>query len=133
MKIKILVVDNEQDFAKALKARLEANGYDVVLAFDSVQAFTLAHKENPSLIILDIMIPGGGGFAVAERMKDSIDTRHIPVIFLTGISGGEERAYRAGACSYLMKPYNPVVLLDTIKKALEIGGRQGVENLTFNG
>ncbi|OGP90795.1 MAG: hypothetical protein A2157_04905 [Deltaproteobacteria bacterium RBG_16_47_11] len=119
MKRKILIVDDEKDVAGALKVRLKTNGYDVIVAFDSVQAYTSAHKERPDLIILDIFIPGGGGFVVAERLKMSLTTRHIPIIFLTGISGGEERAYRAGACSYLMKPYDPSTLLEEIKKAIE--------------
>jgi DNA-binding response OmpR family regulator len=120
-KWKILVVDDEQDVAKALKVRLKANGYNVVLAYDSVQAFTVANQEKPDLIILDILIPGGGGFVVAERLKQSTATHHIPIIFLTGISGGEERAYKVGASGYVMKPYHPDELLETIHKALEIG------------
>ncbi len=124
MKSKILVVDDEQDLAKALKFRLKTSGYDVILAFDSVQAYTLAHKEMPNLIILDVFIPGGGGFIVCERLKESATTRHIPIIFLTGIPGGEERAYQAGACSYMTKPYNPSILLEEIKMALEPNRRQ---------
>lgn len=124
VKKKILVVDDEEDVAKALKVRLKANGYHVVLAFDSVQAFTMANKERPDLIILDIMIPGGGGFVVAERLKQSTATHHIPIIILTGISGGEERAYKVGASGYVMKPYHPEKLLETINNALDISGRQ---------
>jgi CheY-like chemotaxis protein len=90
----------------------------VILASDSVQASALAHKEMPNLIILDTLIPGGGGFVVAERLMVSPTTRHIPIIFMTGIPGGEERAYRTGACSYLMKPCNPFLLLGEIAKAL---------------
>ena len=59
-KNKILVVDDEEDMAKALNLRLKANGYNVVFASDSVQALTIANQENPDLILLDIMIPGGG-------------------------------------------------------------------------
>ena len=118
-KWKILVVDDEQDVLKALKVRLKANGYNVVLACDSVQAFTVANQEKPDLIILDVMIPGGGGFVVAERLKQSTATHHIPIIFLTGISGGEEKAYKVGASGYLMKPYHPDELLETIHRALE--------------
>ena len=124
VKKKILVVDDEEDVAKALKVRLKANGYHVVLAFDSVQAFTMATKERPDLIILDIMIPGGGGFVVAERLKQSTATHHIPIIILTGISGGEERAYKVGASGYVMKPYHPEKLLETINNALDINRRQ---------
>jgi DNA-binding response OmpR family regulator len=122
-KRKILLVDYEEDFTKALQIRLKANGYDVVLAFHCVQGFTAAQKEKPNLIILDIMVPGGGGFAMVERLKLSMDTRDIPVIFLTGISGGEEKAYRAGACSYLTKPYDPNELLGVIERALNLNER----------
>ena len=128
-KRKVLVVDDEQDVAKALKIRLKANGYNVVLAFDSVQAFTMANKEKPDLILLDIMIPGGGGFIVAERLKQSTATHHIPIIFLTGIPGSEERAYKLGASGYVMKPYHPEKLLETINNALEISGRQTGETV----
>ena len=124
VKKKILVVDDEEDVAKALKARLKANGYDVLLASDSVQAFMMANKEKPALIILDIMIPGGGGFIVAERLKQSSATHHIPIIFLTGISGGEERAYKVGASGYMMKPYQPEKLLETIHNTLNISVTQ---------
>ena len=124
MKKKILVVDDELDVAKALKFRLKASGYTVVLACDSVQGFMMANKEKPDLIILDIMIPGGGGFVVAERLKQSSATHHIPIIFLTGISGGEDKAYKIGASGYLMKPYQPEKLLETIHDALEFGENQ---------
>jgi DNA-binding response OmpR family regulator len=118
-RVKILLVDYEKDFVRALKIRLKGSGYDVVLAFDSIQGIVMAKKEQPQLIILEMMIPGGGGFAVAERLKLSTDTCDIPIIFLTGIPGVEERAYKAGAFCHLMKPYNPYELLGVIKKALE--------------
>ncbi len=124
MKTKILVVDNEEDAAKALEVRLKTNGYQVVLAFDSVHAYTLAQVEKPDLIILETFIPGGGGIHVAERLKGSVATQHIPIIFVTEVSGCEKRAYQAGARSYLMKPYNPHVLLGEIKKALETDDNQ---------
>jgi len=115
---KILLIDYEQDLVRALQIRLKKNGYDVFLAFDCVQGLIIAQKEKPNLIILDIMVPGGGGFAAVERLKLSSDTRNIPIIFLTGISGGEDRAYRAGASSYLMKPYDPNELLGVIQRTL---------------
>ena len=129
VKKKILVVDSEQDMVKALKVRLKANGYHVVLASDSVQAFSIANQENPDLILLDIMIPGGGGFVVAERLKQSAATHHIPIIFLTGIPGGEERAHQLGASGYVMKPYQPEELMETIHHTLEISRRQTGETI----
>jgi DNA-binding response OmpR family regulator len=119
-KTKVLVVDDEEDFAKALKVRLKANGYDVVLAHDSIQAIMMATLEKPDLILLDIMIPGEDGFFATEQLKRSQATRHIPILFLTGVPGGETRAHKLGASAYIMKPYHPEMLLETIHKVLEI-------------
>lgn len=121
VKKKVLVVDDEQDVAHALKVRLKANGFNVILASNSIQAVTLANSEKPDLIILDVMIPGGGGFLVAERLQQSKTTHHIPFIFLTGIPGGEEKAYQLGASGYVMKPYHPEELLEIIHRAIEKG------------
>ncbi len=118
-KKKVLVVDDEEDFAKALKIRLKANGYEVVLAHDSIQAIMMANQEKPDLIILDILIPGEDGFSVSEQLKQGEETRPIPILFLTGVPGGERRAYQSGASGYIMKPYQPEVLLETIRKVLE--------------
>jgi len=123
-KRKVLVVDDEEDFAKALKIRLKANGYDVVIAHDSIQAIMMVYQENPELIILDILIPGEDGFSVTERLKQAEATRPIPIIFLTGVPGDEGRAYQSGASGYVMKPYRPEELLKIIQKALEIKGPQ---------
>jgi DNA-binding response OmpR family regulator len=128
-KSKVLVVDDEADFAKALKVRLKANGYDVVLAHDSIQAIMAACQEKPDLIILDIMIPGEDGFVVTERLKQSQATRYIPIIFLTGIPGGERRAHKIGASAYIMKPYHPDQLLETVHNALEIKRTQAGQNV----
>ena len=121
---KVLVVDDEHDLSKALKIRLKTRGYDVVLAYDSLQAILIANQEKPDLIILDIMIPGENGFIVTERLKQSQATRHIPILFLTGVPGGEGRARKLGASGYIMKPYHPEKLLETIQKTLEIKGAQ---------
>jgi len=59
-------------------------------------------------------------------------TRHIPIIFLTGVPGGKERAYRTGACSYLMQPCNPSLLLSEIEKALETNEKQLIGNTIGN-
>jgi len=128
-KSKVLVVDDEADFAKALKVRLKANGYDVVLAHDSIQAIMMACQEKPDLIILDIMIPGEDGFVVTERLKQFQATRCIPIIFLTGIPGGERRAHKLGASGYIMKPYHPDQLLETVHKALEVKGTEAGQNV----
>ncbi|HMK76549.1 MAG TPA: response regulator [Thermodesulfobacteriota bacterium] len=120
-KKKILIVDDERDIVKALMIRLQGAGYEVVTAFDGAQAIFVAHKEKPDLIILDIRMPAGNGFGVAEKLKHSASTFSIPVIFLTGSPerNSEERAMTLGARFYIKKPYDPEELLDAIKRALE--------------
>lgn len=122
-KKKILIVDDERDIVKALMIRLQRAGYDVVTAFDGAQGVFMAHKEKPDLIILDIRMPAGNGFSVAQRLKRSIHTFTIPVIFLTGNpeKNAEEKAMAVGARFYIKKPYDPEELLDAIKRALEEG------------
>ena len=122
-KKKILVVDDERDIVKALMIRLQRAGYDVVTAFDGARGVFMGHKEKPDLIILDIRMPAGNGFSVAQRLKRSIHTFTIPVIFLTGSpeKNAEEKAMAVGARFYIKKPYDPEELLDAIKRALEEG------------
>jgi DNA-binding response OmpR family regulator len=120
-KKKILIVDDERDIVKALMIRLKANGYEVVTAFDGAQGVFMAHKEKPDLIILDIRMPAGDGFSVAERLKSSMYTFSIPIIFLTGSPerDAEGRAMELGARFYIKKPYDPEELLDAVKRAIE--------------
>lgn len=120
-KKKILIVDDERDIVKALMIRLQGAGYEVVTAFDGAQGIFVAHKEKPDLILLDIRMPAGNGFSVAEKLKHSVNTLSIPVIFLTGSPerNAEERAMTLGARFYIKKPYDPEELLDAIKRALE--------------
>jgi DNA-binding response OmpR family regulator len=120
-KKKILIVDDERDIVKALMIRLQGAGYEVVAAFDGAQGVFMAHKEKPDLIILDIRMPAGNGFSVAQRLKRSMHTFTIPVIFLTGSpeKNAEEKAMALGARFYIKKPYDPEELLDAVKRALE--------------
>ena len=120
-KKKILIVDDERDIVKALMIRLQTNGYEVVTAFDGAQGVFMAHKEKPDLIILDIRMPAGDGFSVAERLKSSMHTFTIPVIFLTGSpeKNAEEKAMALGARFYIKKPYDHEELLDAVKRAIK--------------
>lgn len=120
-KKKILIVDDERDIVKALMIRLQSKGYEVVVAYDGAQGVFMAHKENPDLILLDIRMPAGDGFSVAEKLKQSEETRAIPIIFLTGSPerNAEGRAMELGARFYIKKPYDPEELLDAMERALE--------------
>ena len=120
-KKKILVIDDEPNVVKMVQTRLEASGYEIIAAFDGRQGLTYAYKERPDLIILDVMMPAGGGYSVYKRLKMSSKTWSIPVIFLTAKDRPEDvaKAYKLGAQYYLKKPYDPKVLLETVKEALE--------------
>jgi DNA-binding response OmpR family regulator len=120
-KKKILIVDDEPDIVKVLMIRLESSGYEVIAAFDWVQGISMANKEMPDLVILDIRMPSGNGFSVAEQLKQSDRTDQIPIIFLTGSPerNTEERAIELGARFYIKKPYDSEELLDAVKRALE--------------
>jgi len=120
-KKKILIVDDERDIVKVLMIRLQSSGYEIVAAFDGAQGVFMAHKETPDLIILDIRMPAGDGFSVAERLKRSSQTLNIPLIFLTGSpeKDAEGRAMALGARFYIKKPYDPEELLDAVRRALE--------------
>ncbi len=118
---KILIVDDERDIVKALMIRLQSRGYNIITAFDGAQGVFMANKEVPDLAILDIRMPAGDGFSVAEKLKQSNRTRRIPIIFLTGSpeTNLEEKAKGLGARFYIKKPYDPEELLDAVKRALE--------------
>ena len=117
---KILVIDDMPHAATMVKARLEASGYRVITASDGQQGLTSAQAEKPDLILLDIVMPAGGGYSVFTQLKTSPKTRSIPVIFLTAKDRPEDvaRAYKLGVQYYVKKPYEPEVLLETVKKAL---------------
>ncbi|HEX8812528.1 MAG TPA: response regulator, partial [Terracidiphilus sp.] len=82
-KPKILIVDDDPDLRRALKIRLRANHYDTVQASDGYSAISVAQKEHPNLIILDLGLPAGDGYVVLKRLQDSDGLSDIPVIVLT--------------------------------------------------
>jgi two-component system response regulator VicR len=120
-KKKILVIDDMPNIVTMVKARLEASGYEVIAAFDGQQGLASAYADKPDLIILDIVMPAGGGYSVYSKLRMSPKTRSTPVIFLTAKDKPEDEAmaYQLGAQYYVKKPYKPEMLLETVKKVLE--------------
>jgi DNA-binding response OmpR family regulator len=119
-KAKILIVDDDPNLRHALKIRLQAHHYDTVQASDGYSAIAMAQKEQPSLIILDLGLPAGDGFAVLKRLQDSDTLSSIPVIVLTARDGqfNEQETLRAGAAVFFRKPPNNRELLDMIRATL---------------
>ena len=116
---KILIVEDDQNIAKALAIRLKAHGYGVTVAPDALSGVETALKIQPDLVLLDISMPAGDGFTVAERIQNLIP-RETPMIFLTASRkpGLREKAKELGAAAFFQKPFNAEDLLVAIQLAL---------------
>jgi DNA-binding response OmpR family regulator len=118
---KILVVEDDKKIALALAIRLRTAGYEVIVAPDAVLAMSMAMKHRPDLLVLDILMPGGNGFQVAEWLQNLEAMIGVPYIFITAskVAGLRERARSLGAVGFFEKPYDAGELLATIREALE--------------
>jgi len=118
---KILVVDDERDLVETLTFRLKASGYDIIAAFDGQEALEKAKKENPDLIILDLMLPKMDGYKVCGLLKADTRYNKIPIILFTAKAQAEDRKLgeEVGANAYIIKPFDPQVLLSKIKELLK--------------
>jgi CheY-like chemotaxis protein len=116
----ILIVEDDKNIALALGIRLKAMGYTVASAGDAVTAVMQARKAEPDVVLLDIGLPGGDGFVVAERLKQLSQTAATPVIFITASkqAGLRERAKQLGAVRFLEKPFKATEIADAIESAL---------------
>lgn len=117
---KILVVEDEEDIAVLVSKRLRLEGYAVTRVPDALQAMQLIQKTRPDLVILDLMLPAGGGLSVLERMKMSVFAQDTPVIILTGTQdpAQKKKVLELGVEAFLQKPYDPETLLSEIRRAL---------------
>ncbi len=119
-KKKILIIDDDRDFLRALNIRLKANNYETVFASDGYTATKAVRDEKPDLVILDLGLPIGDGFIVMDRIKDFMQHSITPIIVLSGRDplANEKRALKAGAFAYFQKPADNDALLSSIRKAL---------------
>ena len=118
---KILMIDDEKDFAMVTKSNLEAMGdYSVTVVTDGRSGLAAAAKERPDLILLDIIMPGMGGFDVLRELKSKSATTSIPVIMLTAIGSEEakEKALSMFDEDYVVKPVLASDLAVRIKAVL---------------
>ena len=117
---RILVVDDEPAIRLLCRVNLQADGFSVKEAADGAAAMTLAREWHPDLILLDVMMPGEDGFAVAERIRDDPDLAGVRVLFLTARAdiGDNERSRSTGAVGHVTKPFNPSSLGDEMRAAL---------------
>ena len=115
---KILIVEDDQNIAKALAIRLQSAGYEVTVAPDALTGLAAANIQQ-DLARLDISVPAGNGFSVADKIQDLVVTP-TPIIFLTAGKqpGLREKARKLGAAGFFEKPYDADELLAAIERAL---------------
>jgi len=117
---KILIVDDDPDVVTAITMTLQDQGATVVAAVDGAQAVDFAEKENPDLIILDMMLPKRSGFLVLERIKNKKVAGKPRIIMITGNLGSRHKTYAEslGVDDYINKPFRMDRLLTSIEKLL---------------
>ena len=121
-KNKILVVEDEPGLRAGIKAILEKNGFEVIMAVDGKEGLDMARKEYPDLIILDLMMPKIDGYKVCRLLKFDSRYKHIPIIIFTVRAEKEDAkiASDSGADAYLTKTLDAKALLDKIEELLKL-------------
>jgi DNA-binding response OmpR family regulator len=118
----ILIVDDTPHNLQVAGEILGREGYGIALAQGGVQALEFVERQKPDLILLDIMMPEIDGFKVCQTLKENIETRSIPVIFLTARAQVEDivRGFELGGADYLVKPFNDRELVARVRSHLEL-------------
>jgi CheY-like chemotaxis protein len=117
---KIMLMEDDSRIATALAIRLEAAGYEVLTAPDGFRGLQKTIEQRPDLLLMDIWMPVGTGFSVAQRLQ-ALGLADVPMIFITAskVDGLREAAEQLGAVGFFEKPYDPEQLLAAIARALK--------------
>ncbi|WP_448548447.1 HD domain-containing phosphohydrolase [Thalassotalea fusca] len=117
----LLLVDDEPANLRVLKHILQ-NDYHLVFAKNGDEALRLAETELPSLILLDVMMPGKTGFEVCQALKLNAELKHVPVIFITALNDeqDETEGFEAGGVDYITKPISPAIVRARVKTHLSL-------------
>ncbi len=118
---KILLVDDEDDLVEIIRFPLELEGLDVLVSYNGEDALNQARKENPDLILLDLMLPKLDGYKVCRLLKFDDRYKHIPILMLTAKTQEKDKALgmETGANEYITKPFEMDQLLKKVKAYLK--------------
>jgi len=122
-KIKVLIIDDEEDFTFFVKLNLERTGrFEVNVANEGLLGIRLAKEKRPDVILLDVLMPSLPGPEVARRLLDDESTKNIPIIFLTAIVDtkdlGGDGIREAGGRNFLAKPVTTAEIVSSIEKVV---------------
>ncbi len=117
----ILAVDDEVNIRRLIEVNLQRQGYRVSTAMDGEEALDRIRTERPDMVVLDVMMPRMDGFEVLRRLKLDPETREIPVVMLTAKAQDADvmEGWKAGVEVYLTKPFNPLQLLEFVRRIFE--------------
>ena len=115
---RVLICDDDPVILRLLEVNLELEGYDVLTANHGEEAFEIASRELPDLVILDIMMPRLDGYQTCQKLKAQPSTEPIPVVFLSAKAQQSdiEKGRSFGVSEYLTKPFDPNDLLDVVER-----------------
>ena len=122
MTARVLVVDDILANVRLLEAKLTAEYFDVLTAMNGVDALEMVKRNNPDIVLLDVMMPGMDGIEVCRRIKNNPATQHIPVVMVTALDQPEDRVrgLEAGADDFLTKPVNDMALFCRVKSLVRL-------------
>lgn len=117
---KVLIADDEANIRNILDFTLHAEGFTVIGASNGNEAFKLALREQPDIVILDVMMPDTDGIEACRRIKSDERTSRLPVILLTARSSSDDRrrGREAGADAYITKPFSPTKVVAVLREIL---------------
>lgn len=117
---RVLIVDDEPDVLLLCRVNLEFEGYEVLEAEDGREGLRTARREEPDVIVLDVMMPDVDGWTVLGELKDDDDLYDTPVVMLTAKVENEDqiRGWSSGAAAYITKPFSPLALSQVLENVL---------------
>ncbi|MGQ9476059.1 MAG: response regulator transcription factor [Actinomycetota bacterium] len=121
MAYRVLVVDDDPMVTRLVRINLELENFEVEEAWDGRTAMRMMRENRPDLLVLDIMMPQMDGWEMLKMIREDDQLRDLPVVVLTAKVQEEDiaRGWRMGADGYIVKPFNPVILADSLRKVLE--------------
>lgn len=119
---KILIADDNEQNRELLEAYLSDEDHEIIMSVDGQQTVEVAQKEQPDLILLDIMMPKMSGYEVCQKLRSDPETENIPILMVTALKemGDIEKAVAAGADDFLTKPVNRLELKTRVRSLLRV-------------